>query len=234
MKLKFNDQKQVQVSPEGFPIHVNDKGEEIAVDADRLFGKITDLNAENKKWREAKEALELQIKASSEVSKKNEKPSEDLEAIRKQMSEMKNTYEKEKADLAAQLNKEVVFGQFARSDFFQGKEAKTVLKPELAYKLFGDRFAVKNGQIVPLEKGGSEMYSRKDPSVVAPFEEAIDVIITEMGVKNDITRVSMGSGASGGKAATPKQVEMAAVQQAINNGEHDKVLDQKLRSVTKN
>ena len=231
MKPKFNEQKQIVVSPEGLPVFVNDKGEEIALDADRLFGKVTELNAECKRWRESKEILEAQVKQLQEAPKKNEKPSEDIDGLRKQMAEMKASYEKDTANLAAQLNKEVVFGQFARSGLFNGTDAKTVLKPEVAYKLFGDRFAVKNGQVVALEKTGSEMYSRKDVTSVANFEEALDVIMDEMGVKNDITRVSLGSGSGGGKAATPKQVAQAAVQQAINNGDGDKVLDQKLRSI---
>jgi len=224
MKLKFNEQKQVVVSPEGLPVCVSDNGEDVPVDIGRLFGKVSQLNAECKTHRERADALEAEVQTLKQP-KKQDKPAEDVEGLRKQMAEMKTQAEKEKSELSAQLHKEVLFGHFARSTFFSGSDAKTVLKPEPAFKLFGDRFTLKNGQVVALEKNGGEMYSRKDVTQLAPFEEALDVIMSEMGVKNDITRAFSGSGSASGKTASPGAVQQAAYQQAYKAGDGKAIIE---------
>lgn len=62
MKLKLDENGNVVVQ-DGKPVYVYDDGQEIAFDAMQNMAKISQLNAEAKQHREAKEKAEALLKA---------------------------------------------------------------------------------------------------------------------------------------------------------------------------
>jgi len=193
MKLKLDENKQVVLSPEGHPVYIRDTGEELNVDVVRLMDGSAKFREEAKTKRLEAESLALQLEEFQKASKKSDKPSEDVESLRKQLAEERKLREQEKTALTMEMNKQQIYNHFSRSNLFSGENSKTVLRADPAYKLFGDRFVVKNGQVVALDKKGGDLYSNKDVTSLASFDEAVDIIINEMGMKNDIFRASSGS-----------------------------------------
>jgi hypothetical protein len=119
MKLKVDD-KGNAVLAEGKPVYVAEDGKEIEVDVPQLFGKITELNSENKKRREHAEGLEGRLKlfdgiedlpkwkteaekAFETVKNLSDKELVDAKKVDEIKKEMRIAFEKEKENLTASM-----------------------------------------------------------------------------------------------------------------------------------
>lgn len=226
MKLKTVDVNGTTYAEikDGRPLYEDDDGKEIAFDAEHTARKISELNAEAKKHREAKEAAEKTLKGFEGI--------EDAEAARKALQTVKNLDDKKLIDagevekvkaetikaleakyepvskraeeLEAQLRQEKIGGSFARSKFIAEKVAVPVPMVE---KTFGDQFTVEDGKIVAKDANGNPIYSRAQPGEPAGFDEALEIIVSQSPYKDQILRekpktggdAGGGDGGSGGR-----------------------------------
>lgn len=213
MKLKFDENNHVVVE-NGMPVYVHDDGKEIAFDAVQATQKISQLNAECKSHREAKEKAEAELKKFDGI--------DDVEKAKKALETVKNLddktlidageAEKVKAEviklyeekLAAKevevqsvkdaLNEEVIGGAFARSTFIAEKMAIPV---DMVQAYFGKHFSLENGKIMAKDAFGHQILSRTKVGEIADFEEAIEQIVSAYPQKDHILK---GSGNQGGGA----------------------------------
>lgn len=213
MKLKLDENGHVVVQ-EGKPVYVYDDGKEVAYDVPQAVSKITALNAEAKKYREEKEAVETKLKAFEGIDDVNaakkaletvkhldDKKLMDAGEVEKVKAEMAKSYEEKLAQansqveqMQSQLYQEVIGGAFARSKIIADK---TTLPTDVAQAFFGKNFSYEDGKIVAKDSAGNPIYSRSKPGELADFDEAMETLINTYPNKENILR---GSGSSGGGA----------------------------------
>jgi len=227
MKLKLDD-KGNAVLQDGKPVYVLDDGREVPHDAAATVATISRLNGEAKSHREAKEAAELALKpfkdagitdataAAEALQTMGNIKSGDLTTAAK-VQEIKDAaaksaqeavanatraaQEKEKrlsdqlAQRTTELNTHIIGGSFSGSKFIADKLA---IPADIAQKVFGDRFKVEAGKLVPMDQNGQPIFSATNHGNHADFDEAIQVMVNSYANKDMILK---GSGASGGGAA---------------------------------
>jgi hypothetical protein len=215
------------------PIFVYADGREAPFDADNTIATISRLNGESKSHREAKEAAEAALKpfkdagiedaaaaAQAITLTKNLKDGELVTAGKVQeikdaaaksaqeavAAATRAAADKEKAlteqnsKLTQDLNNHIIGGAFAGSKFIAEKLA---IPSDIAQKVFGDRFKVESGKLVPLDQAGNPIFSATNHGNHADFEEAMQVMVGQYANKDMILKGSgaSGGGASGGKSA---------------------------------
>jgi hypothetical protein len=227
MPFKFNADGTIAVDAEKkLPIFMHSDGREAPFDADGTVATIGRLNGEAKSHREAKEAAELRLKsfegiedgpaalAALETVKNIKagdlttaaKVQEIKDAAAKSAQEAvanatRAAQEKEKqlsdqlAQRTTELNTHIIGGSFSGSKFIADKLA---IPADIAQKVFGDRFKVEAGKLVPMDQNGQPIFSATNHGNHADFDEAIQVMVNGYANKDMILK---GSGASGGGAA---------------------------------
>jgi len=224
MKLKMDDKGNV-VLQDGKPVYILGDGREVAHDAESTVATISRLNNEARTHREAKEAAEGKLKAfegieDGEAARKaldvvrNIKDGELVQAGKVQeikdaaaasakqavadatraAEAREKALAEQNAKLTSDLNNHIVGGSFASSKFIAEKLA---IPADIAQKVFGDRFKVDGGKLVPMDANGNPMFSATNHGNHADFEEALSVMVSQYANKDMILR---GSGASGGGA----------------------------------
>ena len=211
------------------PIFVYGDGREAPFDADSTIASISRLNGEAKGHRERAELAEGKLKAFDGIEDgeaarkalelaKNIKEG-DLIAAGK-VQEIKDaaaasakqavadatraaearekSLADENAKLTSNLNDHIIGGSFSSSAFIADKLA---IPADIAQKVFGDRFKVEGGKLVPLDHSGNPIFSATRHGEHADFEEALQVIVNQYPNKDKILK---GTGASGGGAAGSK------------------------------
>lgn len=209
------------------PIFINADGVEAAFDADTTVANIGRLNGEAKANRIAKEAAEAALKpfkdagitdatAAAEAvqtmanikagdlttaAKVQEikdaaakSANEAVAAATRAAEEKQRALTEQNAKLTQDLNNHIIGGSFASSKFIADKLA---IPADIAQKVFGDRFKVDNGKLVPLGSDGNPIFSATNHGNHADFEEALQVMVGQYANKDMILK---GSGASGGGA----------------------------------
>ncbi|MFB6349475.1 DUF6651 domain-containing protein [Moraxella sp. ZJ142] len=209
MKLKLDENGNVIVQ-DGKPVYVYDDGKELAFDAAESMAKISQLNAEAKNHREAKEHALAQLKqfdgidadkakqAMATVQNLDDKKLIDAGEVEKVKAEAKKAFDEQLASKDAEIAKinteyrnAVIGGAFARSNFIK---EKTLLPADIAQNTFGQYFEMTDGKIVG-KLNGNPIYSRINPGELADFDEAFEQVINQYPNKADILRGSSGSGA---------------------------------------
>jgi hypothetical protein len=230
MPFKFNADGTIAVDAEKkLPIFVHSDGRETPFDADSTVATIGRLNGEAKSHREAKEAAEMRLKsfdgiedgpaalAALETVKNIKagdlttaaKVQEIKDAAAKSAQEAvanatRAAQEKEKqlsdqlAQRTTELNTHIIGGSFAGSKFIADKLA---IPADIAQKVFGDRFKVEAGKLVPMDQNGQPIFSATNHGNHADFEEALQVMVGQYANKDMILK---GTGASGGGAGGSK------------------------------
>jgi hypothetical protein len=209
------------------PIFINSDGAEAPFDADSTVATIGRLNGEAKAHRIAKETAEAALKpfkdagiedpaAAAEAIRlaKNIKDGDLVTAGKVQeikdaatrsaneavanatraAEETQRALTEQNAKLTQDLNNHIIGGSFAGSKFIADKLA---IPADIAQKVFGDRFKVDNGKLVPLGTDGNPIFSATNHGNHADFEEALQVMVNQYPNKDMILK---GSGASGGGA----------------------------------
>lgn len=103
-----------------------------------------------------------------------------------------------------QIRQLLVSNKFAVSKYFNGKDSKTLLPPDLAESYFGKHFRVEEADdgslsIKAFNSVGDPILSKVEPGEPAEFEEAIGFIVDGYPHKDQILRAAgSGSGGSGG------------------------------------
>jgi hypothetical protein len=237
LKLKVEDDKVVVNN--GMPVYVDDEGKDVEVDANRLFSKVNELNAENKTHREkydgVRPVLDLfdgiedvtEWKTTADAALETVKKLDDKKLIdagkvdevtaamkiaheedkRKQQTSWEKkdeAYQKELRKKDSKIYELMVTAEFGRSPFFTGENPKTNLDPEIAEAYFSKYFKVEENDqgklhVVGYRDNGKVIYSNKVPGDIAPFTEALEIIIDDHPKKNAILDIGKsGSGSKGG------------------------------------
>lgn len=226
MKLKVGDDGKAVVQ-DGKPVYIHDDGREAPFDADATVAAISRLNGEAKAHREAKEAAEAKLKTfegieDGEAARKaletvknlstgdlktaaqvqeikdaaQKSAQEAVAAATRAAAEKERTLTETNAKLTQQLHTHIIGSAFAGSKFISDK---LVIPADIAQKVFGDRFTVDDaGKLVAKDANGNPLFSAVQHGENAPFEEAIQVFVSQYAHKDSILK---GSGAQGGGAS---------------------------------
>lgn len=221
------------------PVWVKDDGTEEPFDAGRALGTITRLTGENRDRRTKAEEIEAKFapfegidpeearKALDVVKNLDDKKLIAAGEVDRVKKEVRDAYEAKMAEIQksvderdGRIRKLLVSQRFATSDFFSGKQPKTILPPDVAESYFNDHFQVEGDKVVAYRDPGTKkepIYSQKAPGDTADFDEAIDFLINNHPHKD---RLLAGSGASGSNApvngnrpgANPDMSKLPAVE----------------------
>jgi hypothetical protein len=207
------------------PVFIHADGREAGFDADTTVSTIGRLNGEARAHREAKEAAETKLKTFDGIEdgpaalaalttvksltagelKTAAQVQEIKDAAAKSATEAVATATRQAQDalklatdqntkLTGDLNNHIIGGSFAGSKFIADKLA---IPADIAQKVFGDRFKVDGGKLVPMNQDGTPIFSATDHGNHAGFEEALQLMVGQYANKDMILK---GSGASGGGA----------------------------------
>jgi hypothetical protein len=233
MPFKFNADGTIAIDAEKkLPIFIHGDGREAPFDADGTVATIGRLNGEAKSHREAKEAAEAKLKGFEGIEDgaaalaalatvKNlgagelktaaqvqeikdaaaKSATEAVAAATRTAEETQRQLTEQNAKLTQDLNNHIVGGSFAGSKFIAEKLA---IPADIAQKVFGDRFKVDGGKLVPMNPDGTPIFSATNHGNHADFEEAMQVMVGQYANKDAILKGSgaSGSGAQQSKAAT--------------------------------
>jgi hypothetical protein len=171
MKLKLDENGNVAVQDD-MPVYVHEDGTELPFDAADAIQKITNLGAEAKNHRLAKEEALEKLELFGDVTPENARKAVEtmanldakklidageVDTLKKQMAEIfeeekktlvdqastdKKTYEETIARLTGQLRHHIVTSAFSACPFFSGPEPKTILPPDMAAQYFGQYFKI--------------------------------------------------------------------------------------------
>jgi hypothetical protein len=226
------------------PIYINADGAEAPFDADTTVSTISRLNGEAKAHRIAKEAAEAALKpfkdagiedagAAAEAIKlaKNIKDGDLVTAgkvqeikdaatrtAQEQVANATRAAEEKQRQLSDQnekltqdLNNHIIGGSFASSKFIADKLA---IPADIAQKVFGDRFKVDGGKLVPMGPDGNPIFSATRHGEHADFEEALQMMVGQYANKDMILKGSgaSGGGAQGGSGGAAGKKEMGRAQ----------------------
>ncbi len=207
------------------PIFIHADGREAAFDAETTISTIGRLNGEAKAHREGKEAAEAKLKTFEGIEDgpaalaalttvKNIKDGELITAGKVQeikdaaarsaneavatatraAEEKQRELVDQNTRLTSDLNNHIIGGSFAGSKFIA---EKLTIPADIAQKVFGDRFKVEGGKLVPMGTDGNPIFSATNHGNHADFEEALSVMVGQYANKESILK---GTGASGGGA----------------------------------
>jgi hypothetical protein len=151
--------------------------------------------------------------------------------VKNQFNEEKNSLSQQMQSKDSQIFQLLVGNAFANSNYFSGKNPKTVLPPDAALALFKNNFKVETDKSTGEPKvvgyyNGAEILSRQPDMVgeIAPVEEAIEYIIEKYPHKDRIMSAGLsGSGAGGGESNQGGTDEISKLQkqyeQALKNND---------------
>lgn len=209
------------------PIFINAEGAEAPFDADGTVATISRLNGEAKAHRIAKETAEAALKPFKDAGIEDPVAAAEAVRLAKNLKEgdlvtagkvqeikdaaaasakqavadatraaeaREKALSEQNAKLTADLNNHIIGGSFASSKFIA---EKLVIPADIAQKVFGDRFKVENGKLVPMGADGNPIFSATDHGNHAGFDEALQVMVSQYANKDSILK---GTGASGGGA----------------------------------
>jgi len=228
MPFKYDANGNIAMDADKKPIFINTDGAEAPFDADATVATIGRLNGEAKAHRIAKETAEAALKpfkdagiedaaaaAQAITLAKNIKDGDLVTAGKVQeikdaatrtaqeqvanatraAEEKQRALTEQNEKLTQNLNNHIIGGSFASSKFISEKLA---IPADIAQKVFGDRFKVDNGKLVPMGPDGNPIFSATRHGEHADFEEALQVMVGQYANKDMILK---GSGASGGGAS---------------------------------
>lgn len=221
-KLKLGADGAVVLS-DGKPLFVDEeKGTEIALDANEVFNKYHTLGEENKQWRMKYQETEKNLKQFEgfdlETVKANLDAVEKLKQVDmakageidklkaefqaladKRLNETTQSYENkvkalaEKAqNLESRLTKNTIRNHFLNSAFIKDNVA---VPPDMIEAAFGHRFKVtEEDKVIALGEDGSPMLSEKKLTEIADFEEALELMVKKYPHKEAILKNKQNPG----------------------------------------
>lgn len=191
---------------DGNPVYVDATGREMVVKHDT----ISNLNAEAKTLREAKEKAENTLKnydgldaklakeAIDKLKQIDAKQLIDAGKVEEVKSQIKTEYEKqlqEKDTLAQQLQTRLddmqVNSVFSQSDFVRNNIA---VPQDMFEASFRKNFKIEDGKIVAYDKAGNRLMSKQSIGEFATPEEALRLLVEAHPQKDTILKAGVGSG----------------------------------------
>lgn len=216
-KVKTDAEGKALPIKDGKVTFVKDDGTDIELDVESTYKTVGTLRGESAERREKLEAAEGQLKAWEGVDVKEAKAAletvkaftgkqalsaEELARNRAEAAQaIEDKYKPlngEVTTLRTQLQQVTVGHSFANSKFVKEKIAEYV-PVDMLQNTFGGNFEMKDGVLIA-KMGVNQIYSPSDPSKLASFDEALEVMVGAYPNKAQILRGSgaNGSGSNGG------------------------------------
>lgn len=213
MKLKL-DANGNAVLVDGKPVYIHDDGKEIPFDAAGTVATIARLNSEARDHRVGKEealaklklfegiedpkkAIEA-LKTVSNIDMKKLVDAGQLEEVRNQISQVYEGKLKT-ADERASKFEQQLYSALIGSAFASAADSKKFAVPaDMLQAKFGSQFKVEDGKVIGYDANGNKLFSRERPGEIAPFAEALNLIVDSYQHKDHIL---VGSTHSGGGSA---------------------------------
>jgi len=196
MKLKKSEDGQ-PVFDDDKPVYILDDGRDRPIDVPRLYEDVKRMSEDRDKAMNDHKAIQRQMDAYKGIDPKDAREAiafrsvigEDADASKIQHTVASLTAENE--GLKSQLDtvtgelgetrdeiESLTVGQaFRTSKWIREKMARSYREhPEHAQKIYGHHFKPENGGVVGYV-GEQPIYSRKDPSKVADFDEAMSILV---------------------------------------------------------
>lgn len=233
------------VDGEGNPVFVGDDGAERSVKGDtisRLNGEARDNRVRAEKAEEAVKVFEgldptKAREALATVSKIDTKALIDAGEVDRVRAEIGQSYqaqieerEKALAERDQRINTMLLDTAFAKSDFLANRLA---MPREFAEAAFRQHFTVQDGKVVPKDKAGNVIYSKKAMGEIAGVDEAFEALLSDHPQRDQILRANIGTGSGstgqGGQRVTNRimsrnefeglnPTEQAAAAKAMRDG----------------
>lgn len=191
---------------DGNPVYVDGSGREMTVKHDT----ISNLNAESKSLREAKEKAENALKdyegldakvareAIEKLKKIDAKELIDAGKVDEVKSQIQSEYEKqlsEKDNLTKELQQRLdamqVDSVFSQSDFVRNNIA---VPQDMFEASFRNYFKVEDGKVVAYDKSGNRLMSKQNVGEFATPDEALKLLVESHPQKDTILKADTGSG----------------------------------------
>lgn len=220
-KQKLDAEGKPVVDANGLPIFIKADGSETAFDAEKQFENVGRLMGESRTHREAAEAATAKVQQFEGVDiTAAKKALETVKAFDGKTAIAAGELERQRAEAAAtveekykplvekqtlletQLQNVTVGNAFSNSKFIAEKIAEHVPR-DMVQATFGRNFEMKDGQIVA-KHNGNPVYSPADPSKLATFDEALEVMVNSYANKAQILKgIGAGGSGSGGGGGIP-------------------------------
>jgi hypothetical protein len=222
MKLKLDGEGHA-VLQDGKPVYVHDDGKEVPFDAAHTVSTIARLNSEAKGHREAKEALEGQVKAFAGLDPEKAKKAletvsnldagklvdaaavervkaEAIKAVEERFAAAAKAHSEELAkvtgerdSIKGQFHNELIGGAFTRSKLIADK---ITIPADLMQSRFGQNFKMDGGKLVATDNAGNPIYSKQKPGELADFEEALELLVDAYPQRDHILKAAGGGSGS--------------------------------------
>ena len=215
------------LGPKGLPLYLDDEdnNKEVELDAADLHFGVIRNSADARKKREALEALQATHKqfegldadaarrALDLVKNIDDKKlvdagkvdeiklaatkamQEKLDSTTKQFTTELAEERKKSEGLKGALDNEIIGGGFARSKFIGDKVA---IPRSFVESKFRGRFKLENGKPIAMDEHGQPIYGKADPSNPAPFDEALEIMISRDPDRDSILKGNQSSGSGAG------------------------------------
>jgi hypothetical protein len=231
MPWKKNDDGMLALDSDGFPIRIDSEGNESSVKDDGIDylqrtvaesisrkNKLKELEQQLEKYQgiddpdKAREALQtvqnLEDKKLIDAGKAEEMKKQIQQQYENKMAEK----DQELSKRDQQIHQLVISNAFAKSKVINDQ---TILPPDVAEAYFGRHFKVEDGKAIAYDHAGNPIYSREKPGEPAPFDEALQAIISQHPQKDRILKAAPGgSGAvPGDKAAKGRTISRSQFEQ---------------------
>ena len=252
------------VLEDGNPVWIAEDNKEIAFDFNQTSKRIAELNEEAKNHRlkakeyadklatytdagidieKAKKAIETvqnlddkKLVDAKQVDVLKSQWAADMEKTRQQWAEkekrLSEALEKEMRDRQEQIKRQH-FSDSAQNGYLKN----TVLTPDVAYKIWGDKFKVENDNIIPMLNETTPLPSSDPLKPHANFNEALERMFENYEYKNNYLKSpAPGSGSSGNAAGGKSAITLsradaldpmkyrAAKEQAEKTGQSVKIV----------
>lgn len=228
--VELDGKNYIELDEEGKnPVVIGEDGKEFPVDAIHLLAKIPELNAESKKHREAREAMEAELAKYKDIDP--EKAKEAMEKLKdvdfdnlvqkgkidEIKSEIKQAYE-EKMKTASEAYEEklkeyeaeiengkknvrtlLISNSFAGSSYI--KEKTTFPTAATAEAFLGKFFRIEENRVIASYPDGRDIISRTKPPELAPFEEAVQLLIENHPDRESFLKAAQTKGSGGGQGS---------------------------------
>lgn len=218
------DGKTYALVSDGKPLYKGDDGKEIAFDAVATATNLTALRGEAMRHRQDKEDAQKALKpfegldadkartALETVANLDQKKLIDAGEVERVKSEVAKGWQEKLTEaegklktLEGALYAEKIGGSFARSALIVGDKAKLAIPADMVEARFGSHFKVEDGRAVAYrgpDGTGERIYSSANPSVLADFDEALDILVQAYPHKESILRSVNPNGAPPGGGPT--------------------------------
>lgn len=219
MKLKLDDQGHAALS-DGKPVYVFEDGKESPFDVPEMYERLSRDGRRNSDLQKTIETAEAKLKAfdgldaaaartaldtvknldlkklvdAGEIDKVKQEAVRAMEEKIKAVEARISPIEQERDSFRNAFHGEKIGNAFANSKYIADKLA---IPSDVVQAMFAKNIKFEDAGVVGYDAAGNKLYSRAKPGDLAPFDEALELLVESYPNRE---RILKGSGANGGGA----------------------------------